>query len=192
MVKRKPKEIDLTNVDVVLSTITNPKSTAMVTSAIPSSDHSFEVLSSSVAMERGTYENAPANALLSVRDIDIGTYYQSVQSLSDSQEYNLLQNTWKTRMSYLFPSNLSHRRFQFKWFSAFSWQSYSAVLDGAFCINCVLFGGESSHNASRLTYLYKLPFNQWSTAVQRFNDHATKSPVHSNVKDNTVPGLYGE
>ena len=47
MVKRKPKQVDLTNVDMVSSTITNPKPTATVTSAIASSNKSFQVLDSS-------------------------------------------------------------------------------------------------------------------------------------------------
>ena len=52
------------------------------------------------------------------------------------------------------------------------------VLDGALCINCNLFGGEASHNASKLTFLFKLPFNQWGTVLKHFKDHQLKSPIH--------------
>ena len=56
--------------------------------------------------------------------------------------------------------------------------TYSSTKDGAFCINCVLLGGESSHNATKLEQLFKLPFDNWPKATTRFHDHAGKSPVH--------------
>ena len=53
------------------------------------------------------------------------------------------------------------------------------MLDGAFCINCVLFGGESSHNASKLSHLFRSPLDCWSKALDKLKDHATKSPIHA-------------
>ena len=56
--------------------------------------------------------------------------------------------------------------------------AYSAVLDWAFCINCVLFGGDSNHNSSKLNCLLKAPFSDWAKATVRFNDHCTRSQFH--------------
>ena len=60
----------------------------------------------------------------------------------------------------------------------FKWLSYSALLDGAFCLKCVLFGGESSHNASKFSCLFKKPLRSWAVAMRRFIDHETKSDIH--------------
>ena len=42
----------------------------------------------------------------------------------------------------------------------------------------MLFGGESSHNASKLQYLYSLPLTYWKAALQKFSEHEQKSPIH--------------
>ena len=52
------------------------------------------------------------------------------------------------------------------------------MLSGALCINCVLSGGESTHNASKLLHLFQAPLNTWSSALQRLREHEDKSTVH--------------
>ena len=110
--------------------------------------------------------------------LDVGKIYQSISSLNDNDRYELLTNYWKPGPSFQFPTTKG-RRFNFKWLEMFPWLAYSQFLDGAFCINCVLFGGESSHNASKLQYLYKLPLNTWSNALERLKSHVDKSPIHA-------------
>ena len=109
---------------------------------------------------------------------DIGNHYNLASAMSDSRKYHLLCTVWRPSTSFKFPPNPSGRRFQIKWLDEFEWLTYSSLLDGAFCLNCVLFGGESSHNASKLSCLFKQPFRSWAVTVRRFNDHATKSTVH--------------
>ena len=110
---------------------------------------------------------------------DIGHFYNlSASSFSDEKKYNLLCGTWRPDHSLTFPRNSSGRRFQLKWLAKFPWLVYSRILDGAFCLHCVLFGGESSHNASKLQYLYSLPLTYWKTALQKFSEHEQKSPIH--------------
>ena len=59
----------------------------------------------------------------------------------------------------------------------YPWLAYSKECNGAFCINCVLFAGETTHNSSKLKNLYKNN-PSWGVAPQRLRDHAIKSQVH--------------
>ena len=52
------------------------------------------------------------------------------------------------------------------------------MLSGALCIKCVLFGRESTHNASTLLNLFRAPLNTWSSALQRLREHEDKPSVH--------------
>ena len=124
-------------------------------------------------------ESLVAAPSLPFHNNDIGRFYNTVSTLSDSQKYELLCHVWKPKFNHNFPSNSRSRRFQFKWFTIFPWLAYSQLLDGAFCINCVLFGGESSHNASKLHHLFRSPLDCWSKAVDKLKDHALKSPIHA-------------
>ena len=113
---------------------------------------------------------------------DIGHFYNlSASSFSDERKYNLLCGTWRPDHSFSFPRNSSGRRFQLQWLAKFPWLVYSRILDGAFCLHCVLFGGESSHNTSKLQYLYSLPLTYWKTVLQKFSEHEQKSPIHLTV-----------
>ena len=110
---------------------------------------------------------------------DVGHFYKlSAASFSDERMYNLLCGTWRPEHSSPFHVIHLGRRFQLNWLEKFTWLVYSRSLDGAFCLNCVLFGGESSHNASKLQYLYSLPLTYWKTALQKFSEHEQKSPKH--------------
>ena len=109
---------------------------------------------------------------------DIGNFVNPVSPLTQQQKYHLLCNVWKPEPEYRFPMNARGRRFQHQWSMKFPWLIYSEILDGAFCINCLLFGGESTHNASKLKKLYKAPLTTWSTALQNFREHVEKSPIH--------------
>lgn len=114
---------------------------------------------------------------LSAYNNDIANYYRAVSTLTDGQKYDLLYHVWKPSTNCTFPPNSSGRRFQTKWLEELPWLCYSALLDGAFCINCILFRCESAHNALKLSYLYKEPFKCWP--IKRFRYHASKSSVHT-------------
>ena len=126
------------------------------------------------------YSNQPciSSVIASHSVRDIGLLDLDASALSDADKYDILCNVWKPGPDYCFPKNSLGRRFQHKWLDQFSWLAYSDLLDGAFCLNCVLFGGESGHNAGKLLYLFKAPFSNWSKAMQKLQDHAIKSPVH--------------
>ena len=132
---------------------------------------SFQVVSSS--------KSPVAIPSLPFPNNDVGSFYNIVSTFNDAQKYELLCHFWKPKFGHNFPANSRGRRFQFKWFTMFPWLAYSQLLDGAFCINCVLFGGESSHNASKLNHLFRSPLDCWSKALDKLRDHAIKSPVHA-------------
>ena len=58
-------------------------------------------------------------------------------------------------------------------------QGANFSINGAFCINCVLFAWETTQNSSKLINLFKLPLNDWANACQRLKDHHSKSEVHA-------------
>jgi hypothetical protein len=82
---------------------------------------------------------------------DIYNYVNLVSSLPDSKKYEILCNHWKPGSDFSFPPHENiGRRLRFAWLSRFPWLAYSAVANSGFCITCVFFGGESTHNASKL------------------------------------------
>ena len=109
---------------------------------------------------------------------DSGSFYLQAKNIPDNVKYQLLCNIWKPDSTFTFSVNSSGLRFQLKWLSRFPWLVYSKRRDGCFCLYCVLFGGESSHNASKLSKLFTSPLTHWSNAVQRCNDQEIKSPIH--------------
>jgi hypothetical protein len=46
------------------------------------------------------------------------------------------------------------------------------VANGGFCVTCVIFGGESTHNASKLQRLMTSALPPSSSAVQKLCQHA--------------------
>ena len=113
---------------------------------------------------------------------DIGSFVEKAKNgLEDSQISEIMQYLWKPKADFKFPTHLIYgkqRKFNFSWLQSFSWLAYSAVLDGAFCLPCVLFGRRIGSNASKLERLMKCPINDWSVALKRFNSHEMKSEVH--------------
>ena len=68
-------------------------------------------------------------------DIDVADYYQQ-RGQSDEEKYRVLVNAFRPASNYHFPS---HRAFQSAWLELYSWLSYSPLLNGGFCVPCVLF-----------------------------------------------------
>ncbi|XP_028413710.1 52 kDa repressor of the inhibitor of the protein kinase-like [Dendronephthya gigantea] len=102
---------------------------------------------------------------------DIANFVNS-NSLTDTQKYEVLCNVWVPSTNFPFP--LVNGR------KLFPWLTYSQKLNGAFCINCVLFGSECTgmHNTSKLQRLFKTPFTTWQVAPAKFREHSEKSPLH--------------
>ena len=109
---------------------------------------------------------------------DIGNYISRAASFTNQDKYNLLCNVWQPDAAYTFPMNKAGRRFQYKCLTIFPWPTYSAVANGAYCIHCVRFAGESCHNATKLQRLFKTPLIASKPAVRKITEHAEKSLVH--------------
>lgn len=90
---------------------------------------------------------------------DISNFVNPPSPLTDQEKYHLLCHVWKPEPEHLFPANGDNRKFRYQWLKLFPWLAYSKACDGAFCVTCVLFGGESTHNASKLQRLFKTPLN---------------------------------
>ena len=51
----------------------------------------------------------------------------------------MLVNAFRPDSNYHFPSQEEYRAFQSAWLELYSWLSYSPLLNGGFCVPCVLF-----------------------------------------------------
>ena len=110
---------------------------------------------------------------------DIGNFIGKASFLSEDAKYDLLCNVWKPSENYKFPLDEGKRKFQHRWLAKFPWLVYSEVCNGAFCINCFLFAGESTHNSAKLKNLFTAPLKKWTSALQKLNEHSEKSSFHS-------------
>ena len=54
-----------------------------------------------------------------------------------------------------------------------------AAENGSFCINCVLFGGESTHNVSKLQRLMTSALRSSASDFQKLCQHSEKSNVQA-------------
>ena len=61
------------------------------------------------------------------------------KKLNDEKKMGLLKDVWKPDMDFKFPKGKRNATFKYHWFAEFSWLVYSKILDGAFCLFCVLF-----------------------------------------------------
>ena len=93
----------------------------------------------------------------------------------------LLKNAWKPDKHFKFPKTVKGKCFQYFWFSKTEFSlAYSPIVDGAFCLTCVLFGDTTGErNANKLSHLFREPYNDWGNALRDFRAHKKKSPVHS-------------
>ena len=176
-IKRKQVTLDLYT-SKTAKTVYSPDSIPMTTAdmtPVATSSMPTRLVADKVVREAEEIESLSG---LDIHEWDIGNHYQNTSVLSDAQKFELLCNPWKPEHNYQFPLNSSRRKFRYAWLDSYPWLVYSRVLDGAFCVNCVLFGGESCHNSSKLESLFRTPFHSWNKATTKFSDHSTKSQVH--------------
>jgi hypothetical protein len=128
--------------------------------------HQQVATSANITVQGNTQANNPK---------DTFNFVNKSSSLSDAEKYEILTNTWKPESTYSFPpENSSGRRSQYGWLTCFPWLAYSAAANGGFCINCVLFGNESTHNTSKLQLLMTLPFIRSTSSINKLTQHAHK------------------
>ena len=112
---------------------------------------------------------------------DIGSFYLNTASMTDMERYEKMLNVWKPDPKFAFPSRQIHgksRKFVYSWLINYPWLAYSKLLDGTFCLPCVLFGRKTGQNASKLDKLMKSPLTDWSSASYRIKEHQNKSEIH--------------
>ena len=100
---------------------------------------------------------------------DIHNYVNLGSSLPESKKYGILFRLWKPESDYSFPG-----------------LAYSAAKNGSFCINCVLFGGESTHNISKLTSA--LPSS--ASDFQKLCQHSEKSNAQAMARVSRFYSVY--
>ena len=110
---------------------------------------------------------------------DIGTYKGKEH---DKEEiYKMLTDVWKPDKLYKFPRKEEYgkkRSFKYEWLQIYPWLSYSAVMDGAFCLPCVLFASAVKKGGLKLDRLLYNPICTWTSATRKFKEHECNSEVH--------------
>ena len=66
------------------------------------------------------------------------------------QKYALIKNVFKPDQYFSFP--VTERNFVFSWINTFTWLCYSRWEDGAYCLQCVLFG--AIYPGKKLTFFF--------------------------------------
>ena len=106
---------------------------------------------------------------------DVHFYVGKASTLSDAEKYDLMCNVWKPEPR---SQVIVFQWSQTRWLTRFSWLAYSAVDNGGFCLNCLLFGTEGMHNASKLQRLVSSPLLPSTSSCKKLTDHAMKSKGH--------------
>ena len=111
---------------------------------------------------------------------DISGYRTKVIGLDNIGIQELIKNVFKPDSNFVFPKS-NGRSFRYSWLNSFPWLCYSAVLDGAFCLPCVLFGDKLPNKVSKIRKLFSEPFNHWSDACAAFKRHenVVNSGIHN-------------
>ena len=100
--------------------------------------------------------------------------------LTDDQKYEICCKVWMPDAKFVFPESILYgkeRKLSFSWLQDYKWLQHSTVLDGAFCLPCMLFGHQIGVNPCKIVKLVGSPFKDWSCAVTRFKMHS-KSSTH--------------
>ena len=108
----------------------------------------------------------------------IGYLCNKAAPLTDDQKYELCCNVWRPDAKFVFPESILYgkeRKFSFSWLQNYKWLQYSKVLDGAFCLPCMLFGHQIGVSPWKVVKLVGSPFKDWPCAVTKFKMHSKSS-----------------
>lgn len=123
-------------------------------------------------------------------NIDIGLLVPNRLHLTSNQRKNAPENIWKPDPLFKFPAiefSDSKRYFKWEWLNRYKWLCYSKILNGAFCLYCVLFCPEKVGGASKsLGVIPKkfvnVQFTTYKNANENFISHENTN-YHRNSFD---------
>ena len=105
---------------------------------------------------------------------DIGLYFKRSKDLNDTERYQLITNCWRPDKNFEFPWSKEangKRKFNFDWLAKHPWLVYSKLLDGCFCLPCLLFGMRVRHNSGKFTKLFLEPLTLWTCVASKLSAH---------------------
>ena len=111
---------------------------------------------------------------------DLSHLCNKTAPLTADQKYKICCKVWRPDAKFVFPESILYgkeKKFSFFWLQDYKWLQYSTVLNGAFCLPCMLFGHQIGVNPCKVVKLVGSPFKDCSCAVTRFNMHS-KSSTH--------------
>ena len=85
---------------------------------------------------------------------DVATYREKAPHLSYSEKVDLIKNVFVPEKNFCFPETT--RSFKYEWLLLFPWLCYSPSEDASYCLSCVLFGHDPSHES-----VQSLHFSTW-------------------------------
>lgn len=130
-----------------------------------------EVKSSTEKHESTSSESDPNTSIF-----DIANYVN--KTVNHEEAFDVINKLWTPSPKHNFPSTTigsQNRRFQSVWLESYTWLSYSAINDGAYCKYCVFFAPNEVGNSSTQAVgsFVKTPFKNWKKAIESFNTHAS-------------------
>ena len=109
---------------------------------------------------------------LPLHAVDICTFQDRLSSkMRDYQKYALIKNFFKPDQ--YFSYRFTERNFVFSWINTFPWLCYSRIEDGAYCLQCALFG--TTYPGKKLPNFFSKTYRDWRHALTSFRSHQSVS-----------------
>ena len=105
-------------------------------------------------LEDRILSDGPDSSCIYKSKYDVATYREKAPHLSYSEKVDLIKNVFVPEKNFCFPETT--RSFKYEWLLLFPWLCYSLCEDASYCLSCVFFGNDPSHESVK-----SLHFSTW-------------------------------
>ena len=106
------------------------------------------------SLEDGILSDGPESSCIYKSKYDVATYREKAPHLSYSEKVDLIKNVFVPEKNFCFPETT--RSFKYEWLLLFPWLCCSLCEDASYCLSCVFFGHDPSHESVK-----SLHFSTW-------------------------------
>ena len=139
------------------------------------SDTDHDPLDDSTSLDESCDSPAPKrpSLCLSEDSSDVANFIGVGVVLNTERRYSLLTKHYKPLTGYSFPKCPKGRSFQHQWLQQFPWLVYSKLVNGGFCLPCVL-SASSGYRGSDPGIFVSCPLTTFVKALELLRKHADK------------------